>query len=125
MFDLSTLSLPELQSLIESAKAEVSKRNSAMRVSLHFDRYNDRRYSKPWIATIASWPVGGRAELIFGAYLGTANGGDVEIAAKIGDIIRAGQKDHRGNTGRNEWYVVEADGSLRMIDEVEARNLYK
>jgi hypothetical protein len=45
--------------------------------------------------------------------------------ARPGDIVRGGQKDLRGNNGCNDWYVVEASGEFRMIDQPEARKLYK
>lgn len=95
-----------------------------MRISIEFGSYNNRRYSKPWIARITAWPVGGKPELEWGGYVGDDSGGEVEIEAQPGDIIRAGQKDGRGGNSKNRWYVVEPDGSTREIDQTEARALW-
>ena len=64
--------------------------------AVSFASYNSRRFSRPWIATITAWPIGSRAELTFGSYLGSDNGGVAEVACEIGDLIRYGQKDGRG-----------------------------
>jgi hypothetical protein len=98
-----------------------------VRVTIEWHDYNPRRYGKPWIATVTSWPVGGRPELIFGGYLGDDDGGDLEIAAAPGDIIRYGQRDWRAKAHSdqcNEWAVVQPDGSIRDITQAEARRLY-
>lgn len=125
--DLKTFSTSELSDLISAAQAELASRQmpvEARRVSIHCGGYNSRRYSRPWIARVASWPVGGRAELEFGSYCGNDSGGELEIMAKPGDIIRSGQKDGRGHGGSNDWAVVEADYDIRRIDQVEARKLF-
>src|ERR1017187_6378175 len=66
------------------------------RVSVGYDAYNSRRYSKPWIARIIAWPVGGVPTMESGSYVGDKKGGEVEIMAGPGDIIRDGQRDGRG-----------------------------
>ena len=95
-----------------------------MRVSKSFGSYNFRRYGRPWIAKITAWPVGGKPHLQWGGYVGDDDGGEVEMEAQAGDIVRTGQKDNRGNGGSNDWYVVETDGTLRSIDQTEARQLF-
>lgn len=95
-----------------------------MRVSQKFGSYNQRRYSKPWIAKITSWPIGGKPEVQWGGYCGDDNGGEVEIEANVGDIIRTGQKDHRGGNTDASWYIVQADGSLSSTDAADARKAY-
>ncbi len=97
---------------------------NTIRVAIRYGVYNDRRYGKPWIGRITSWPVGGRPEIAWGTYLGDYRGGEVEIMAAPGDIIRSGQRDNRGNGTTNDWYVVNTDGSLRKIDQTEARTLW-
>jgi hypothetical protein len=124
---ISTLTTNELNNLIAAVKAALAARETtpvAKRVTIHYCLYNPRRMSRPWIAKITSWPVGGRPELQFGSYLGNDNGGDLEIMALPGDILRDGQKDRRGNNGTNDWSVVEADYTLRTIDQAEARKLF-
>lgn len=54
------------------------------------------------------------------AYKG--EGGDVLLNANAGDIVAFGQRDNRKGTGtENDWYVVEADGSLTSVTQAEAR----
>lgn len=95
-----------------------------MRVSQSYGSYNHRRYGKPWIAKITDWPVGGKPDVEWGRYIGDDNGGETEIEANPGDIVRSGQKDHRGGNTSAEWYVVNADGSLSGSDAVEARKAW-
>lgn len=95
-----------------------------MRVSQSFSGYNQRRYGRPWIAKITSWPVGGRPEVSWGRYLGDDGGGEVEIEAQAGDIIRTGQKDGRGGNTSADWYIVETDGRLSGTDAAGARRAW-
>ena len=101
-----------------------------IRYSESYGSYNARRYSRPWIAKITAWPVGGRPELAFGSYLGNhdgtsqVTGGEVEIMAFPGSILRSGQKDSRGNGGSNDWWEAMPDGSMRSIGQGEARKLW-
>jgi hypothetical protein len=134
MFDLSTLptcSESDLAILITAAQKELAARATApialvaKRVAVHYNSYNGRRYSRPWIARVTSWPVGGRPELEFGRYLGDEKGGDLELMAKPGDILRDGQKDGRGNGGTNDWEVVLPDYTTNTITQAEARELYR
>lgn len=98
--------------------------NNQIRVSATYGSYNQRRYGRPWIAKIISWPVGGKADVEWGAYCGDDDGGEVEIIAAPGDVIRHGQKDHRGNSTSAGWYVVQADGSLTGCTAAEARQAW-
>jgi hypothetical protein len=93
-----------------------------MRIVQRFGSYNQRRYGRPWIAKITSWPVGGKAEVVWGSYLGSDNGGEVEIEANPGDIIRTGQKDGRGKGTSADWYIVNEDGSLKSTTAAEAKS---
>lgn len=95
-----------------------------MRVSQKFGSYNQRRYSRPWIAKITSWPIGGKPEVQWGGYCGDDGGGEVEIEAMPGDIIRTGQKDHRGGNTDASWYIVQANGSLSSTDAADARKAF-
>jgi hypothetical protein len=96
-----------------------------MKVSQSFGPYNQRRYSKPWIAKITSWPVGKNKEMEFGTYLGDDNGGVVKIDANSGDIVRTGQKDYRGNNTKSNWYEVTENGELMNISVSDAREAYQ
>jgi hypothetical protein len=92
-----------------------------LRVTKTFGSYNQRRYSRPWIARVTSWPVGKRPELEFGCYLGDDEGGECEIMATEGCVVRWGQKDGRGSGGTNAWGIVEADGTITSCTEMQAR----
>lgn len=96
-----------------------------MRVSITYGGYNDRRYSKPWVARITAWPVGKSPELAWGGYVGDSNGGEVEIEAEPGDIIRSGQKDYRKpRSSDNDWYIVMEAGTVATITAGEARKAF-
>jgi hypothetical protein len=96
-----------------------------IRYSQTIGSYNARRYSKPWIGVITSWPVGGRPEIAWGGYCGDdSGGGEVEIMAFPGSILRSGQKDSCGNGGSNDWWEAMPDGSMRAIGQPEARKLW-
>lgn len=95
-----------------------------IRYSERYGSYNSRRYSRPWIGVITSWPVGGRPEIAWGNYCGDDSGGEVEILALPGSILRSGQKDNRGNGGSNDWWEAMPDGSMRQIDQPAARKLW-
>ena len=95
-----------------------------MKITIETGSYNDRRYSRPWIGVITDWPRGSaRAEIAWGCWIGDEPGsaGMLEIEADAGDVVRQGQKDHRGNSGSNDWAIVQPDGSLRDCTAVEAR----
>lgn len=98
-----------------------------IRVVINYGSYNDRRYSKPWMAKVVAWPVGKNAELKFsGLFVGTASeGGYVEMMAMPGELIRYGQKDNR-NTRHTEanWAVVRPDGSIKDLTTTEAREYW-
>ncbi len=103
---------------------ETTEALKPIRYSQEIRSYNARRYSRPWIGKITSWPVGGRPELEWGGYAGDDSGGELEIMARRGSILRSGQKDTRGDGGSNDWYEAMPDGSMRDIDQPEARKLY-
>jgi hypothetical protein len=97
-----------------------------MTITVQFSRYNDRRYSRPWIAKVTAWPVGGRATLAWGTYLGDDGGGEAEIAANPGDVIRYGQKDVRKPSGSTaQWAIVNTTGEPIDCTEAEAAKAYR
>ena len=126
--NLAELTDVDLKQLIADAQAALDARSEkpkAIRYAESFNSYNARRYSKPWVARITTWPVGGKPEIQWGSYLGDDSGGEVEIMAFPGDIIRYGQKDGRGNGGSSEWAIAQADGTLQVVDQAAARKAYK
>lgn len=95
-----------------------------MRVTQTWSGYNPRRYSRPWISKVTAWPIGGKPEVAWGTYNGTDAGGEVEIEAEPGDIIRTGQKDGRGGNTVADWYVVQPDGTLTGVTAAEAKDAW-
>lgn len=72
-------------------------------VITHFDRYNERRYSKPWVCTMTET---GKFDFDkeVGAYTGEpGQDGDLIVFKPVeGQIYGWGQKDYRGkNTIKN------------------------
>lgn len=96
-----------------------------MRATQRFGNYNHRRYGRPWIARITGWPIGGKPDIIWGRYVGDDDaGGEVEIEAMPGDIVRTGQKDYRGNNTEAYWYIMQPDGQLLSCTATEARQAW-
>lgn len=112
---------------LESVEGELPEQGPALdpdqshRITIEFGSYNHRRYSRPWIAAVVSWPVGESAQMVFGGYVGDDTGGEAEIRARIGSIVRWGQRDYRGNNTTAFYGIVRADGSVERLSEREAR----
>lgn len=125
--NLKEMTTAELTAMITEATAELAAREGEkkpVRVAIQFGAYNQRRYGRPWIGKITSWPVGGKPEMEWGSFCGNDNGGEVEIAAMPGDVIRYGQKDHRGNNTSAIWAIVLADGDWENVDAAAARQAF-
>lgn len=120
IIDRAPCSIDDLKELFEIIDTAVE-----VRYSVEFESYNSRRFSKPWIAKVTAWSVGDHPELEWGGYCGDDNGGEAEITATPGDIIRYGQRDNRGNRTVNKWAIAQADGTLLEVTQVEARKAFK
>jgi len=98
-----------------------------MKITKTFGEYNHRRFSKPWIAKITEWEVGCSPTLKFGRFLGGScgGGGDVEVEAEMGDIVRWGIKDNRGSRGISKWGIVRPDGCVDTCTQSVARRNYQ
>ena len=93
-----------------------------MRVINKFSSYNQRRYGNPWICKITDWETGKQPSVVWGAFYGSGNsGGEVEIDAESGDVVRTGQRDHRGNNTSADWFIVDETGKLISVSAAEAR----
>ena len=126
--DLNALPSSTLELIITTAKEILASRVEAKRVTVPFSAYNEKRYGTPWLARVTSWPVGSRPALAFGIYLGDhhhGGGGEAEIMAKPGDLVRWGQKDNRGNNTTAHWGVVNDDGTINQLTEAEARKAFR
>jgi len=94
-----------------------------MKISIETHSYNQRRYSKPWIARVNFTDPQGTFS--FGDWIGDSNNGSaglLELDAKPGDIVARGQKDYRKPRHSSpDWYQVAPDGSLTPLGgKVEA-----
>ena len=100
-----------------------------MRVTKQFPEhtYNERRFSKPWIAVVETWPVGGRPTLRWGSWLGKEGQvGELEIDANVGDVVKFGQKDYRKRSGTvSKFGVVHSNGTIMEVPEKEAREFFE
>lgn len=115
----------ELHALLARISSEIkTRRPRPRRITKSFGCYNEKRFSKPWLARVIDWPVGRPPELRFGHYLGTSAGGESEILAQDGDVVRWGQKDNRGNHTVARWGIVESNGCIRECTEAEARRTF-
>jgi len=94
------------------------------RITMEFDGYNAKRYSSPWLAKVINWPVGEYPQLKFGAYLGGQGGGECEIMAAIGDVVKYGQKDRRRNFNMNEFGIVRDDLTIERVTMSVAKKHY-
>ena len=96
-----------------------------MEIRVNYDGYNSRRFSRPWISKVVSWPEGGKPVVGWGSYVGDDNGGYVAISAVDGDIIRHGQKDNRQPKNNTyDWFVAREGGCLEQIQVQGARNIF-
>lgn len=99
-----------------------------MRIVKKFPSYDDKKFGRPWIARVTAWPVGQRAELAWGTFLGDpATGGEAELEARPGDVVRYGQKDRRTNhDAAARWAFVTGLGALQIIQsELEAAKSFR
>lgn len=99
-----------------------------MKISIETSSYNQRRYSKPWIALVDFTDPQGTFK--FGDWIGDAANGSsglVKIDAEAGDIVARGQKDFRQPRNSSpDWYQVAADGSLTPLGgKVEALKAFR
>jgi len=99
-----------------------------MRIAKKVQPYNGRLYGRPYIAKVVKWPVGCRAELQWGTFLGEPEtGGELEIEAKPGDVLRYGQKNKHSNGDPSaRWVLVTSLGALTVIPtELEAARNFR
>lgn len=81
--------------------------------------YNQRRYSKPWIA-IVDFGKNPSGEFKWGDWVGDHYNGSeglLVINAQPNNIIATGQKDFRQpKNSAPDWYYVDSVGNLMMLD---------
>jgi hypothetical protein len=103
----------------KAAQEENAERLKTGRYTHYFGDYNERRYGRPWGATVRL--VNGKLDYNFNN--GSYANNHVTIPCKPGEIVACGQKDNRGSGTENYLFVMEEDGSMRKIERGEAREL--
>lgn len=90
--------------------------------SIDTPSYNQRRYSKPWIARL-DFSVKSQGEYQWGEWIGshyTGSAGTLVINATEGDIVAEGQRDGRGSGGYTIYYQVRNGELVKLADKAEA-----
>lgn len=123
--NLESMSRAELLDIKKNVEARLAAMGEAtvgreFRVTVEIGAVSRWKYRKPWIGRVTTWPAGERTALKFGAYLGDHEGGELEIAARAGDIIRWGHPKRS-----NYWAQVLEDGTLERLSGAEARRLWE
>jgi hypothetical protein len=89
------------------------------KISRDTGSYNQRRYSKPWIARV-DFGKNPNGDFTFGDWVGdhyNGSSGLLVIEANTGDIIATGQKDFRQpKNSTPDWYVVDENGKLCPLE---------
>lgn len=97
-----------------------------MKISVKTHSYNQRRYSKPWIAVV-DFSRNPKGDFNWGDWIGDHNNGSegmLVIDAAEGAIVAQGQKDFRQPKNSSPTYYQVRDGQLvELQSKVEAYQL--
>jgi hypothetical protein len=96
-----------------------------MKISQKFGPYDQQIHSKPWIAVVTGWPVASNPAIRWGEYIGDNTGGETEVEAMAGDVVRWGQKHLQGKRISGHWGIVSEDGSITECTEAAARQAWE
>ena len=101
-------------------------RGIEMKIQIETSVYNERRYSKPWIAKI-EFDSSGQAKYLWGNFIG--NPGDEGLLVldniEIGDIFAKGQKDLRRNKTSNDFFIFKDENNFEQVSKAEAFLLWE
>lgn len=91
-----------------------------MKIEKTTSSYNERRYSRPWIAKVDF--SDGKGNFIWGQWIGRqGEEGILMIDVNPGDIIAMGQKDFRKpRNSAPDYYEVQSNGKLASIESKAA-----
>jgi len=95
-----------------------------MLIVINFDGYNKYRLQRPWISKVVEWPSGNSAIVSWGKYQGDDDGGNAEIIATPGDVIRWGQKGPSRRQTMSYWGIVQEDGSVEKCTMAQAHKAW-
>jgi len=93
-----------------------------MKIEIETSAYNERRYGKPYIASIIF--EDNKGEPTWGNWVGDSRNGTsglLTIEVDPGDVVMKGQRDNRNmRNSAPEYAIVQSDGSLEDVSKVEA-----
>jgi hypothetical protein len=95
-----------------------------MLIVISFNSYNKYRFQKPWISKVIEWPPGKSAIVSWGKSQGDEDGGDAEIMATPGDVVRWGQKGASRSQTKSCWGIVQEDGSVEKCTMAQAHKAW-
>ena len=97
-----------------------------MDISINFGAYLWRKFRKPWIAKVTAWPHGHKPTQVWGLFTGDESGGELEITAEVGDIIRWGQA-HCSHRWKNicYWGIIQESGKIEKVSASMARKAWQ
>ena len=97
-----------------------------MKYSENTSSYNERRYSRPWIALV-TFDTASKANFKFGTWIGELGyKGVLEIDAEPGNIVAKGQKDNRKpRNSAPDYYIMGEDGELSPVSKADAYKHYR
>lgn len=105
-------------------KNNIAEESEGILVQVETEMYNQRRYGRPWIATV-DFSTRAAGEFKFGEWCGDGlNGseGMLEIKTEEGAVIATGQKDHRNSkNSAPEFFTVLKGGELEECSKLEAK----
>lgn len=90
------------------------------------DSYNERRYGKPWIATV-TFDDKSKANFSFGDWIGDEGyEGQLEVLCNPGDIIALGQKDTRKPANSApQYFTIDENKKLSEVTKLKAYHHYQ
>jgi len=91
-----------------------------MKIEINTSSYNERRYSKPWIAKVDF--SDGKGNFLWGQWIGRqGEEGILMIDVNPGDIIASGQKDFRkSKNSAADYYEILSGGKRLSLDSKAA-----
>lgn len=93
-----------------------------MRITIATGSYNDRRYGRPWIASVTF--DGAKPVFEFGEFCGDSSEGELTLELEIGKVFARGQKDSRNpRNSAPEFFVLHGESDFEPVSKVEARRL--
>lgn len=91
-----------------------------MRITIATSGYNDRRYGRPWIASVTF--DGSKPVFEFGGFCGDSSEGELTLDLEVGKVFARGQKDNRNpRSSAPDFFILRGDNEFEAVSKVEAR----